>query len=210
MDIPIKADVVCTDGFAGRSSYIIVDLVSERVTHFVVKTQEHEGQYLVPLELIEATDRDSIHLNCTKEEVYALHPFHEGYFHGYDDYGGQPPIPAPGVDPSSTLYHPHRTAEPTTGDASLHLPVVELAVKKGADVFATDAEVGKVDELVIDPETHQVTHLVLRQHSLLHDKAITIPTTAFRDARVDTVLLNIDKDAVEALPAVALKRFPWE
>ena len=69
---------------------------------------------------------------------------------------------------------------------------------------------GKVDELVIDPETHQVTHLVLRQHSLLHDKAITIPTTAIRDARVDTVLLNIDRDAVEALPAVALKRFPWE
>ena len=210
MEIPTNAKVTCTDGLVGKSSYIIVDLVSERVTHFVVKTKEHEGQYLAPVELVEDADRDSIHLNCTKEEVYALQPFHEGYFHGYDDYGGQPPIPAPGVDPGSTLYHPHRTAEPTTEDASLHLPEVELAIKKGAEVLATDARVGKVDELVIDPETHRVTHLVLRQHNLLHDKAITIPVSAIRKVELDTVLLEIDKDAVEALPAVALKKFPWE
>ena len=47
---------------------------------------------------------------------------------------------------------------------------------------------GKVDELVIDPETHRVTHLVLRQHSLLHDKAITIPVSAIRDAEIDVVV----------------------
>lgn len=210
MDIPIHAKVDCTDGLVGMSSYIIVDLVSARVTHFVVKTKEHEGQHLVPMELVEDTDRKSILLTCTKEEVYALHPFHEGYFHGYDDYRVPPPVPVPGVDPGSTLYHPHRTAEPTAEDAAFHPAAVELAVKKGADVLATDAEVGKVDELVIDPETHRVTHLVLRQHNLLHDRAITIPVTAIRDAKVDTVLLKIDKEAVEAMPTVALKQFPWE
>jgi sporulation protein YlmC with PRC-barrel domain len=210
MEIPTNAKVTCTDGVVGKSSYIIVDLVSERVTHFVVKAKEHEGQYLVPLELVEDADRDTVHLNCTKEDLYALHPFHKGYFSGYDDYSGSPPIPVLGGEPSSTLYHPHRTAEPATQDAAAHYSVVELAVKKGADVLATDGQVGKVDELVVDPETHQITHLVLRQHTLLHDKAITIPVTAIRDAKPDTVYLQIDKDAVGALPTVALIKFPWE
>ena len=210
MDIFIHADVTCTDGLVGKSSYIVVDLISERVTQFVVKTKEHERQYLVPLELVKNTDRKSILLNCTKKDVYALQPFHEGYFNGYDTYSGSPPIPAPGVDPSSTLYHPHRAADSTTSDASVYASAVQLAVKKGADVLATDDRVGQVDELVIDPETHRVTHLVLRQHHLLKYKAITIPVSAIEKAETDTVFLKIDKAAVEAVPTVALQKFPWE
>jgi sporulation protein YlmC with PRC-barrel domain len=215
MNIPIHADVVCTDGHVGRSTHIIVDLVSGRVTHFVVKTKEQKGEYLVSLESVKSTDRQGIDLNCTKEDVYALPPFHEGYFKGYDAYSGSPPIPAAGVEPSSTFYHPLRTAESTTEsrtitDTAVRASVVELAVKKGADVLATDARVGVVDELVIDPETHRVTHLVLCQHHLLKDKEITIPVSAIRDAQTDTVFLKIDKDAVEALPTVALKKYPWE
>ena len=210
MDIPIHADVDCTDGLVGKSSHIVVDLITERVTHFVIKTKEHEGQYLASLELVTDTDRDTIHLNCTKKDVYALQPFREGYFNGYDAYRGSPPIPAPGVEPSSTLYHPHRTADSTTQDAAIHSAVVQLAVKKGADVLATDARVGVVDELVIDAETHRVTHLVLRQHHLLKDKEITIPVTEIREAKTDTVFLKIDKETVEALPTVALIKFPWE
>lgn len=210
MDIPIPADVVCTDGVVGKSSYIIIDLVTEVVTHFVVKVKEQKGEYLVSLDLVKHADREGIQLDCTKEQVYALYPFHEGYFNGYDAYSGSPPIPAMGVEPSSTMYHPHRTADAVTGEPEVHASVVELAVKKGADVLATDARVGVVDELVIDADTHRVTHLVLRQHHLLKDKEISIPVSAIRGVDMDTVFLKIDKDAVEALPTVALKKYPWE
>lgn len=67
MDIFIHADVACTDGLVGKSSYIVVDLISERVTQFVVKTKEHERQYLVPLELVKNTDRKSILLRHLQE-----------------------------------------------------------------------------------------------------------------------------------------------
>jgi hypothetical protein len=63
---------------------------------------------------------------------------------------------------------------------------------------------------VIDPETHRITHLVLRQHFLLNKWIVTIPVSEIERAEVDTIFLKIDKAAVEALPAVALKRFPWE
>ncbi len=67
-----------------------------------------------------------------------------------------------------------------------------------------------IDELVIDPETHRVTHLVFRQHFLLNKWIVTIPVSDVERADMDSVFLKIDKAAIEALPAVALKKFPWE
>ena len=87
---------------------------------------------------------------------------------------------------------------------------MELAVSKGVRLLATDGEVGKIDELIIDPETHRVTHLVLRQHFLLNKWIVTIPVADIERAEVDTVFLKIDKKAVKALPTVALKKYPWE
>ena len=37
MEIPINADVYCSDGLGGRSSQVIVDPIHKQVTHFVVK-----------------------------------------------------------------------------------------------------------------------------------------------------------------------------
>jgi sporulation protein YlmC with PRC-barrel domain len=211
MDIPIDARVSCYDGDVGKSSYIIVDLVTEQVTHFVVKTDHPSRQFVVPIEKIRDTDRTVILLDCHKEDVYQLPLFDESHFHGYDDYNDAPPVPSPGMAESYTLYQPYRTAESTTEeDAAAYSSGVEVAVKKGADVLATDARVGKVDELVIDPETHRITHLVLRQHNLVSKWIVTIPVSEIERVEKDTIFLKIDKDAVEALPAVALKKFPWE
>jgi hypothetical protein len=37
MDIPLNAEVHCTDGVCGRSTYVIVNPVNEQVTHVVVR-----------------------------------------------------------------------------------------------------------------------------------------------------------------------------
>jgi sporulation protein YlmC with PRC-barrel domain len=210
MDIPIHADVVCYDGVVGKSTHIIVDLVSERVTHFVVRSDQHHKQYVVSIEKIQDSDRTAILLACRKEDVYELPLFDQSHFHGYDTYDSAPPMPSLGMSAPDTLYQPYRTAESPAEDPAAHFSAVELAINKGADVLASDARVGKVDEFVIDPETHRITHLVLRQHFLLNKWIVTIPVSEIERAEVDTIFLKIDKAAVEALPAVALKRFPWE
>jgi sporulation protein YlmC with PRC-barrel domain len=210
MDLPMNARVTCIDGEVGKSSHIIVDLVTEQVTHFVVKTDHDGKRFVVPIEKIEGSERTVFLLNCHKEEVYQLPLFEESYFNGYDAYDSEPPIPVPGMAPSYTMYHPYREAESGAVGPSRESSWARLAVNKGAMVLATDGEVGKIDELVIDPETHRVTHLVLRQHFLLNKWIVTIPVSDIERAEVDTVFLKIGKKAVEALPSVALKRFPWE
>jgi sporulation protein YlmC with PRC-barrel domain len=139
-----------------------------------------------------------------------LTPFKESYFHGPDAYGGTPPIPSADIAPSYTLYHPYRTTETEAEEATVH-PSTELqAINKGAIVLATDGQVGKIDELVIEPETHRITHFVIREHDLLKSKAVTIPVAEIERLETDTVFLKIDKKEVASLPRVTLKKYPWE
>ncbi len=210
MDISIHTEVRCQDGVVGKSKYIIVDLVTEQVTHIVLKAKEDSQEYLVPLEKILTADRESILLDCNKDEISELTPFHAIYFNGYDSYSGTPPLPSAGMGPNNTLYHPYRSSETGVNEASLHPSTVQLAVNKGAEVLATDGRVGKIDELVIDPKTHQVTHLILRQHHLINTSMITIPVTEIERAEMDAITLKIDKKEVAALPTVTLKKYLWE
>jgi sporulation protein YlmC with PRC-barrel domain len=210
MDISIYTEVRCLDGVVGKSTYIVVDLVTEQVTHIVLKAKEDGQEYLVPFEKIRTADREAILLDCDKDEISELTSFHETYFNGYDTYSGSPPIPSAGMGANYTLYHPYRTLGTGVDDAPMHPSTVQLAVNKGAAVLATDGRVGKVDELVINPKTHQVTHLVLRQHHLMKQLAITIPITEIERAEVNTIILKISKKEVAALPTVNLRKYPWE
>ena len=207
MDVPIHANVICHNGVVGKSTHIIVDLIKGQVTHFVLKTDHDHKELVVPIDMIMDSDRTVILLNCYKADVYELPPFHESQYNGYDAYDHAPPVPSTGVDASATMYHPYRTAE---GGAVGEQHAVELAVSKGVKVLATDGEVGKIDEFVIDPETHRVTHLVLRQHNIFGKWIVTIPVSEIEMADPDYVELKIDKAAIKELPTVALKRFPWE
>ena len=37
MEIPLQAQVECTDGLCGRSVYVLINPVTDQVTHLVVK-----------------------------------------------------------------------------------------------------------------------------------------------------------------------------
>lgn len=83
-------------------------------------------------------------------------------------------------------------------------------MNKGAGVFATDGEVGKIDEFLINPDTYQITHLVLRQHNIFGKWIVTIPVSEIEQVDMDSVQLKLNKAAIKELPSVALSRFPWE
>jgi hypothetical protein len=52
MDIPVRANVHCTDGLQSRSIRVIVNPVTERVTHVVVKQARRPyTERLVPVRL---------------------------------------------------------------------------------------------------------------------------------------------------------------
>ena len=87
------------------------------------------------------------------------------------------------------------------------IPPGEMAVRRGAEVRATDGYVGRVDEFVIDPEDNHITHLVLREGHLWGKKELTLPLSAVDRLDEYVVELKLDKKTVKSLPAVPLKRF---
>ena len=87
-----------------------------------------------------------------------------------------------------------------------HIPVGEVAIRRGTSVEATDGRIGKVDEFLVHPENDVITHLVLREGHLWGKKDVTIPVSEIDKIAEEAVYLKLDKKAVEALPTVPVRR----
>jgi len=70
MEIPLNAQVDCTDGVYGRSVYVLINPVINQVTHLVVKEDSSPNtEYIVPVDVVSETIADTIRLRCSKAEL---------------------------------------------------------------------------------------------------------------------------------------------
>lgn len=211
MDIPLNVSVVCQDGQAvGRSTYVILDPLSKVVTHVVVQTKGLAGdEYLVPLDRIIETAPDRILLRCEREDLSDLQPFKKVEFVGP---GSEADVAAwdwAAYQPDEMMMWPY--VAPGEGALGTYVPVEqvppeEMALRRGTRVQAADGAVGRVDEFLINPETGQISHLVLRQGHLWGQRDVTIPLSAIDRIEEDTVYLSLDKKSIERLPSVPVRR----
>ena len=195
IDLPLKAEVHCSDGPAGRSTYVIGNPIHREITHLVVKSYLPPfPEYLVPVDQVEATTNHQITLRCTRDDLNNMEPFeHEEYIHtevpGYL-YG---PYVVPGVEYTSEwvdTYVPVKRQNVPQGELTLH---------RGARVEATDGYVGQLDELLINSSSMQVTHLVLLERHIFQNREITIPVSQIDHIDQDTIYLKLDRKGVERL-----------
>jgi len=84
------------------------------------------------------------------------------------------------------------------------VPVGEVEVRRGEHVHATDGEIGRVEGLVTDPGSHQVTHVLLQEGHLWGSKEVAIPIGAVTSV-ADGVVLSLTKKQVEELPPVDIE-----
>ena len=201
MDIRLNVDVHCTDGRCGRSTYIILNPITERLTHLVVREQwPSRTERLVPIDWVAITTRDVIVLNKAREEFTQLEEFTQTEF-VYRD------VPHLTSDPKVTMFWPYVASSKQVIDQEVRrIPYDELAVKRGTAVQATDGKVGIVDEFVVDTEDSQISHLVLREGNLLGAKEVIIPISYIDFLGEEGVYLNVDKKTIKTLPSIAVKR----
>jgi hypothetical protein len=201
MDIRLNVDVHCTDGRSGRSTYIILNPITERLTHLVVKEQwPSRTERLVPIDWIAITTRDVIVLNKAREDFTQLEEFAQTEF-VYRD------VPHLTSDPKVTMFWPYVASSKQVIDQEVRrIPYDDLAVKRGTAVQATDGKAGIVDEFVVDAEDSQISHLVLREGNLLGAKEVIIPISYIDFLGEEGVYLNVDKKTIKSLPSIAVKR----
>lgn len=209
-EIHTKAEVKCSDGGIGRSTYIIVNPINQQLTHLVVKSDLppfHE--FVVPVDQVDETTPNLIKLKCTQTELEKMQQFKDqeyirtvipDYQSLDDNYLAMPyVIPTPGYIPEEK-----ETYFPVEHE---NIPEGEIAIKRGARVEATDGYVGQVDELLVNPETMHVTHLVLRDRHIFSRKDITIPISQIDRADEDNIYLKLDRHSVEGLPTTPIQRW---
>jgi sporulation protein YlmC with PRC-barrel domain len=199
MDIPVNVDVECTDGQCGHCTHVILNPVTEQVTHIVVRegTAPHIER-LVPLEWIDECTSESICLRCTYAELTGLEPFIDTEFvrteiprYAASEYKDWPYVRP---EQEALLVRHER------------IPVGELAVRRGARVAATDGPIGRVDEFMVDPASEHITHLVLREGHLWGQKDVSIPVSYIDRIEANTVYLNVDKHSIDTLPPIPIRR----
>jgi sporulation protein YlmC with PRC-barrel domain len=202
MNIPINAQVQCTDGACGRSTNVVVNPVNHTVTHVAIedKSLPDNPTRLVPAANVAEVDDERITLNCSRADVAKLGPFvvtdmiqqsPSGGAYSYGDaYGAQYVF-------DDTAYDEVEEQE---------VPQGEFALYGGMHVEASDGRVGKLDELVLDPKSGAITGLVMRKGHLWGSRDVTVPVDQVEDFDGDTLYLKLDKSAVGALPAMKVRR----
>ena len=199
MKITLNAKVTCSDGPCGWLNHIVLKSSNEEITHLVIRGKNtDEDEYLVPIEMVSEATREQIQLKCTRRQLKSLPTFNQEEYvprtvlNPFKPYLVTPFAVLPG------FYVPI---------AVEHIPAGELAIKKGASIEATDGQMGFVDEFLVNPEDHCISHLILRKGHLWDQKEVTIPIDQAERFEDDTVYLKISKREVEALPAIPVQRF---
>lgn len=202
MDIPINVDVFCALGLCGRSTSLIVNPVTEEITHIVVTEKDFPFiERLVPVEEILESTPTSIHLRSSHKKLSQMEPYQETDFISAGSLESALPYDVP------YLVWPYsmNTAGPLQITQE-HIPAGEIAVHLGTKVQAKDGKVGKVDEFLVDPVSNHITHLVLREGHIWDRKDVTIPVSQIDKIEPDAVYLTLSKRGVESLPTLPVKR----
>jgi sporulation protein YlmC with PRC-barrel domain len=186
----IGAEAYCSDGECGDVRRFIIDPATQTVTHLVIEPKHgNEPGRLVPVDLIDSTT-GGIRLRCTIAEFGHLEHADETDMVEPTGLGiGMPGGPPMGIP---------QAAQVVFQDV---VPLGETEVTPGEPVHATDGEIGQVQGFLVDPDSHHLTHVLLREGHLWGRKEVAIPVSAVTGVQ-NGIRLNITKQEVEKLPPV--------
>lgn len=201
IDLPMKAEVHCSDGIAGISTQVIVNPNHQQITHLVVQSDLppfHE--YLVPFEQVEETAPNRIKLKCSQEdllkiELFKVEEFIPTEMPGHLSWPYCVPIPGSIAEVADYIPVEHH-----------YFPLGEQMVQIGARVEATDGAIGQVEELLINSNNMQVTHLVLLEQNILTKRKIIIPVSQIDHVDENTVYLNMARQNIGELTTTPIQR----
>jgi osmotically-inducible protein OsmY len=193
----VGSEVYCTDGLAGSLAQVVLDRHTKQVSHLIVQGKQPGALYVVPMELVESWDAQSVRLRLRLEELSAERAFRAADFSSGDEV-------AKGTEYSQgqTLVWEKRYGEvggsvpEVAGLVAEKIVPARIAIGRGTRVYCLDGPLGIVDHVLLKPSNGEVTHIVVRRGAFLAH-AIVVPvelvhtvdeTGVYIDARRETLL----------------------
>lgn len=209
MDIPLHAEVHCTDGTCGETDVIVVHRKDFKVTHVVVDAGGDQ-KFLVPVDVIIESTPATVHLRCSQAELAGFAPFTRKTMSqlGIDQVPGsldasvhQGLQEASWVKADAQADWQRSRAVSKAYDEEL-IPENCLAIHGKAKVEDRDGgDIGQVYGFLANPEDSAVSHVIVRTGHLWSKRDVTIPISDVGGMDDDLVYLRIDKHAVSDMPS---------
>ena len=209
MRLELGTPVRCTDDTFGELADVVIDPISKRLTHLVVRPRHQEGEAsrLVPVELAVGGAKESeISLRCTVDEVNRFEAVQEFAYLRLDEF----PVEDPNWDVGNqdVLAMPYYEADPLGTspiyDANVGLtydrvPKGEVEIRRSSAVTSADGhDLGQVDGFIVDGEG-QITHFILERGHLWGRREVVIPAASVERVQNDSITLSLTKDQVGEL-----------
>ncbi len=191
------------DGDLGEVDALIIDPLSNVVTHLVVTHHRLDPRRLVPIAAVVDAEPERVRVALDAAGLAACERFDEPVYVASDETWAYGTVV---LDPGMYFLEPFAT--PADGwplADQERVPRDELAFRRGSDVRSSDGTaLGRVDEFLVDEAGH-VTHLVVREGRLVrHDVVVPMAHAALTSD--STVTLDLTVAEVRELPRIAVSR----
>jgi osmotically-inducible protein OsmY/sporulation protein YlmC with PRC-barrel domain len=202
-DFNIGAQVYCGEEACGELLKVVVDPHKERVTDLIVQRGLlFKTDRVLPVSAVERTTGQDIYLSVSSDEVKDYPEYREVDFKK----------PAPGWGQTRQYKAEHTRCWTSPWGPACQEPVVPMVrqrvhenvpstsevIERGTPVLNVMGEIGKVDHVLVDRESGEITHLVVRK-GLIPEHPI-VPASAIERVSEEGVAIDVTKEALEELP----------
>lgn len=194
----------------GTLSRVVIDPNTREVTHVVAERGFlSTTSKIIPIEKVNPENQERITLLSADPNLDDFDDFEDTNYVQVDD----TEIP-PDEVATSYWYPPVNYAWWRSGmqmayppmpvytlRASQNIPEGTIALEEGARVLSTDdKQVGNIEQLIVDPEDHRVTHFVVSEGLLFKDRKL-VPVLWIASIGEEQVRLSVSSRTLERLPA---------
>ncbi|RMG97753.1 MAG: BON domain-containing protein [Chloroflexi bacterium] len=203
LTLNIGAQVYCTDGKGGKLVKIVVDPHTRRITDLIVeKGFLQKKDRVLPISLVHKTTEEAIYLNIPSTELTNYPEFREIEF------------TAPATDWKPFRHYPNQnilhwatpygfTAFPEPSVPKVHHHILtgidqnKTPVGRGTPIYTLSGMLARVDHVLVNPDTDEITHLVANKGVFPYQ--VIIPITLVDRITADGIYINKTTDELKGL-----------
>lgn len=197
----INSDVYCTDGQIGKLIKVAVDPHTHRVTDLIVeKGFLQRKDRVLPLDTVDKIDGDRIYLSISSRELRNYPEYREADF----------TVPTPDVQAqiqhyaNEALHWATRYGapfEPVVPKTKQHvhygLDPARPVIGRGTRICNGSETIGYIDHLLVDPDSDEITHLVVRRGLLPY--RVIMPIDMVKSMDDTSVFVRASREELEKL-----------
>ena len=186
-DLTLGTPVTGTDEPIGRLTGLVCDPTTNEITHLVVNADDVPGsERLVPIDRLADADEHRLTLAMSRHQFFSLKTLETVRL-----------LPGDAANEADWLLPSQLADHAMTFALHERIPKSDLALRRGTKVVDRRGhKLGHIHSFVIDPGSHDVTHVTLQRGHLFGHQDVTIPLTDIEVMTEDAIHLRVDADAV--------------